>query len=127
VRFVVDENLSPLVAALLTAAGHDCIHVRDVGMTTAPDRIILDWAGTEGRTVISADTDFGRLLPASGASGPSVVLLRRETDRRATSQARLLLANLDQVEADLRSGAIVVIENTRMRVRPLRVIPEPRQ
>jgi predicted nuclease of predicted toxin-antitoxin system len=122
VRFLLDENLSPLVADDLAAAGHDAVHVRDLGLLRAPDRVILDRAVVEKRVLISADTDFGQLLTASGATLPSVILLRREVDRRASSQARVVLANLDQVASDIEAGAIVVIEATRVRVRRLPII-----
>ncbi len=118
-RFLLDENLSPLLAELLNAAGHDALHVRDVGLLTDPDRVILERARTERRTVISADTDFGQLLATSDASLPSVILFRREGERGASRQADLLLANLDQVAADLDAGSIVVMEATRVRVRRL--------
>jgi predicted nuclease of predicted toxin-antitoxin system len=121
VRFLLDENLSPLLAELLAAAGHDTVHVRDLGLLTAADRLVLERARTDRRVLISADTDFGELLAASGAMLPSVILLRRETDRSASTQAALILANLDQVAADIDAGAIVVLEATRVRVRRLPV------
>jgi predicted nuclease of predicted toxin-antitoxin system len=121
VRFLLDENLSPLLAEALTAAGHDSVHVRDLGLLTAADRVVLERAKTESRVLISADTDFGELLAVSGARLPSVILLRRETDRSASSQSDLILANLDQVAADIDAGAIVVLEATRVRVRRLPV------
>jgi predicted nuclease of predicted toxin-antitoxin system len=62
VRFLVDANLSPRVAELLNAAGHDAIAVREVGLRDAPDNEILDHARADDRVVISHDTDFGSLL-----------------------------------------------------------------
>jgi predicted nuclease of predicted toxin-antitoxin system len=120
-RFLLDENLSPRLDELLSGAGHDTLHVRDLGLLRSTDRVILDRASAEGRTVISADTDFGQLLAVSGALLPSVILLRREDDRHASNQAALVLANLDQVLADLEAGAIVVLEATRVRIRRLPV------
>ena len=120
-RFLLDENLSPLLAEALTAAGHDTIHVRDLGLLTAADRVVLERARTESRVLISADTDFGELLAVSGATLPSIILLRREASRSAVSQAGVILANLDQVAADIDAGAIVVLEAKRVRVRRLPV------
>jgi predicted nuclease of predicted toxin-antitoxin system len=90
----------------------------------APDRAILDRAAAERRSLISADTDFGQLLAESGASRPSVIMLRRERDHRAAGQAFLVLANLDQVLPYLEAGAIVVLQATRVRFRQLPIKPE---
>lgn len=68
---------------------------------------------------MSADTDFGTLLAADGSARPSVILLRRSTDRRAARRAQLLLANLPEVEGSLHDGAIVVLDNERVRIRLL--------
>lgn len=127
-RFLVDENRSPQIAELLAGAGHDAVHVRNVGMHTARDADVLAAARTEGRVVISADTDFGDLLSSSNAGGPSILLLRRQQQRRASDIAALILANLDQIAADLETGAVVVLDSDRVRIwsLPLQPTDEPR-
>ena len=54
-RFLVDANLSPRVAARLRSAGHDATHVGDVGLLTADDQTILAHAS-------GADADFVTLI-----------------------------------------------------------------
>jgi predicted nuclease of predicted toxin-antitoxin system len=119
VRFLLDENISPLAADSLRAAGHDAIHVRDLGLQRAKDPAVLQSARSQGRILISGDTDFGQLLATSRAAQPSVILVRRQSGRNAVDQAGLVLANIDQVASDLEAGAIVVLEEHRARVRRL--------
>jgi predicted nuclease of predicted toxin-antitoxin system len=89
----------------------------------APDTDVMAAVRKAGRCVVSVDTDFGELLAIGGHTGPSVVLLRR-APHRADSRAKLLLAALDQVEADLEAGAVVVLGGGRARVRRLPIEPE---
>jgi len=118
-RFLVDASLSPAVAVLLTEAGHDAVHVRDALGLKAPDVEILEHAAADGRVIVAADTDFGELLARRGVNRPSLVLFRRRTGRRPANQAALLLEHLPDVRPQLEHGAVVVIEEGRIRVRRL--------
>jgi len=71
VKFLIDNNLSPLLADALKAAGHDAVHLRDLGMQAATDRVVLEHARANERIVVW-------LTPISAACPLGPVLARHQ-------------------------------------------------
>lgn len=115
-KFLLDANLSPRTATHLRLTGFDVEHLRDRGIQTAEDVVVLRFAREHGFVLISEDTDFGELLARERASAPSFVPLRPQTP---DEYAVLLADNLPGVHDELAQGAIVVIARDRLRVRTL--------
>lgn len=122
-RFLLDQNISPLLVDLLGDSGHEAVHVRSLGRSGASDEELFELAAREGWVIISGDTDFGDLLARTNAAAPSFILLRRQAGRRARQIAALVLDNLAAVVEDLDRGAIVVFDEDRIRVRSLPLRP----
>jgi predicted nuclease of predicted toxin-antitoxin system len=118
-KFLVDNALSPQVAQGLRDAGFDAVYVIDYGMDKAEDPEIFERAAHEDRILISGDTDLGTLLALRQVPKPSVILLRRVSQRRPEVQTVLLLMNLPSFQEYLETGAIDVIKEDSIRIRLL--------
>lgn len=117
-KWLVDNALPFRLAVGLRTAGQDAVHVRERGLQDAADPVVLELARREGRVIVSADTDFGTLLAFGEFTTPSFLLMRRR-DNRSDPLLAVILDNLPQVEEALARGAVVVIDDRRIRIRSL--------
>jgi len=122
-RFLVDNSLSPRLVVALREVPHDAVHVRDLGLALMDDETIFAAAAREHRIIVAQDTDFGTILAMSRDRYPSVILLRCRA-KSTEAILGLLMANLPAMSADLEAGAVVVIEDARIRVRRLPITGE---
>jgi predicted nuclease of predicted toxin-antitoxin system len=118
VKLLIDMNLSPAWVTLLKQHGYDAVHWSAVGDSRASDATIMAWAVTNGYTVFTHDLDFGTLLALTHERGPSVLQVRTQ-DVLPDQIGDVVLAALRQHESELLSGALVVVEPSRFRVRVL--------
>jgi predicted nuclease of predicted toxin-antitoxin system len=71
-------NLSPQWVDVFRRLGDDAVHWSTVGDPRAEDTEIMDWARNNGSVVFTHDLDFGALLAATQADGPSVIQVRAQ-------------------------------------------------
>jgi predicted nuclease of predicted toxin-antitoxin system len=118
IRLLIDMNLSPEWIAELSRHGYSALHWSTVGDPRADDIAIMSWARSNGCTVFTHDLDFGTILALNHADGPSVLQVRGQ-NILPEHLGPLVLAALRQYEAVLISGALVVVEEKKSRVRVL--------
>ena len=117
-KVVVDMCQSPLIADGLRTAGHDATHWPIIGPSNALDEEIARWAVEHDAVVPTHDLDFGDLLAASRAKGPSVIIVREE-DTMPEWVPGPVLQVLAQFNADLATGSLISMTSQSARVRKL--------
>ena len=117
-RLLIDVNLSVEWVDALARHRHDAIHWAAVGDPRASDVQIMKWARENGRVVFTHDLDFGTLLALTHADGPSVLQVRGQ-NVLPEHLAPLVVTALDKYESALASGALVVVDERKSRVRVL--------
>lgn len=110
--------LPPELAAWLADQGHDAVHAAGLGFARTPDIAILARAKREGRTIITADLDYPRLLALTQASDPSLILFRGGNWSNADIVARMgqILEAFTAIEL---AHSIIIIDRHRVRRRSL--------
>ena len=114
--FLVDEDLSPLLAQQLQAAGYSALHVNDAGLSGQPDTAVFAFAQAHQQTVITEDVGFGniRIYPSPHFG---IVLVQFPPRLRLATRLQVVLDGLAALSGQSLASAIVVIEPGRVRVR----------
>jgi predicted nuclease of predicted toxin-antitoxin system len=121
VTFLVDESLPRAVTRALTSGGYDTVDVRDAGLSGATDAEVARTASAEGRIVVAGDTDFANALRFPPGTHPGIIVLRLPNAWTPRERAERLVAALDSTLVGELSGAIVIIEPSRVRM----IAPNP--
>jgi len=115
-RFLADMGVNIKVVEWLRNKGHDAKHLREEGLHRMPNGEIFTKALLENRIIITFDLDFGEIVALSKGKKASVVLFRLHNTRTSHLIRRLSIVLEDSANA-LEEGAVVVIEESRHRVR----------
>ena len=92
-------------------------------MARAADQEILDAARRENRVIVTADTDFSRLIVLSSEPQPGLILLRG--GNYSEKEARTLISRVVAlVPGEDLKNAIIVVDRQRIRRLPILLSPE---
>jgi len=117
-RFLADAGISPKTVEFLRRNGHDAVHVRELAMQRAGDPLIVEKARADNRVLLTFDLDFGAILALGVVDRPSAVIFRL-ADETADSVNRRLEVVLSEQAKALESGALILVEDARYRIRLL--------
>jgi predicted nuclease of predicted toxin-antitoxin system len=116
-RFLADENVSRLVIQRLRAGGFDVASIMEE-TSGVSDTAVLEIAGSGARILITEDRDFGELVIRQKLAVRGVVLL--ELDRLSNLGEADRVSEIVQAYLNKLEGNLVVVEPSRVRIRPLR-------
>jgi len=119
VKFLLNVNVPRDLGRRLSAIGHECRHAAGSGLSRASDSGIVERARDAGEVIITHDLDYGHLLAFSGRTSPSVVIIRTENTKPEHLEERIRSCWVE-MERSLTEGAIVVLEDATVRIRPLK-------
>ncbi len=115
-RFLCDMGISRKVSRWLRDQRHDSVHLGEEGLARLPNGGIMAKAVAEERVVLTFDLDFGEIVALAVDRIASVVVFRLRNARAEHVIERLSVA-LGEARDALEAGAIVVVEEHRVRIR----------
>ena len=117
-RFLADMGVDIRVVQWLRQIGHDAKHLREEGLHRIPNGEIFTKAISEDRVIMTFDLDFGEIVALSKGQKASIILFRLHNTRTSHLINRLATV-LSDVSDALEKGAVIVVEESRHRVRYL--------
>jgi predicted nuclease of predicted toxin-antitoxin system len=117
-KLLLDQGLPRSTVGHLAVAGIVAEHVGDMGMSSATDKAILDFARQRQAVLVTLDADFHQLLATSRATTPSIVRIRIE-GLKGDQLAVVLAQVIATASAELGAGAVASVSTNRIRVRTL--------
>ena len=95
-KILIDAQLPPGLKLMLAEAGHEALHVVDVGLRDADDGQVWGYAVREGTAILTKDEDFA-VRRLREPHGPTIIWLRVGNCSRAALVRWLmpLLASID--------------------------------
>lgn len=102
IRFLVDAQLPPALARLLTDAGYQAEHVYDIGLGEASDRVIWNYATQKDAIIITKDEDFVTLSNVSSNAPPVVWVRVGNIGKQAL--LRWMVPMLTRIVSEIESG-----------------------
>jgi predicted nuclease of predicted toxin-antitoxin system len=87
-RCLIDQQLPAVLADYLRKAGHQAVHVGELGLSSASDLEIWREAERQNAVIVTKDEDFPRLSAAR--TGPAVIWVRLGNCDNATLIRRVV-------------------------------------
>ncbi len=117
-KFLLNMNIPRSFGIKLMQNGCEYRHVGDIGMFQSDDIDIVQFAKENEEIIVTHDLDYGNILAFSGDSSPSVITFRLRNSHPDNLFYRMII-EWEEIKSHLLKGAIVIIEDSALRIRDL--------
>lgn len=109
-------GVSPRTVAFLRRLGHEAVRLSEVGLAQASDMEVIFRAAQQREVVLTFDLDYPALLALGLVARASAVVFRTINADPDWVNSRLVDC-LPLISHPLEEGAIIVVEDDRVRIR----------
>jgi predicted nuclease of predicted toxin-antitoxin system len=115
---LLGQGLPRSAISHLQAIGMNAVHASEIGLSTADDAPILEYARDRDFVVVTLDADFHMHMALAKAAKPSVIRIRME-GLRGAALAAVLRQVIPECKEELEQGASVSVTDSGIRIRRL--------
>ena len=117
-KLLLDMNLPPKLADILTSRGIESVHWYTIGVPNAADEVIMSFAKNNDYVVVTHDLDFSTILSVTHGQKPSIIQIRVQ-DLNAEEITELIEIAIVQNADEIKRGAILSLDANKARLRIL--------
>lgn len=114
-RFKLDENLSPSLAAGFLSAGHEALSALEQTLGGASDSELIEVCQREGRALVTLDLGFANIQRYPPGQYSGIMVLRLGTQAHGPLTTALAGA-IDLLQREPLSGRLWIVEAGRVRI-----------
>jgi len=119
VKILTDENISPKVVLFLRQQGINVLDTKEQGWFGKSDDELLEIAFENQRFIMTHDSDFGMLAIHKGKNYYGIIYIRVKNPN--PQNVIRVCKQLFALKNELLRGTLIVIEESRLRIRQVNV------
>lgn len=115
-KILADECVYKKTVLFLKSQGYDIISIKDLGLSGANDRVVLEEANKSNRILLTADQDFGNIIAYPPETHKGIIVLKTLKNEEESIHFNLLKV-LNEVEPALLAKSLIVVDSNKYRIR----------
>lgn len=117
VKFLANENISPLSVEFIRTLGYDIKSVKEAGLKGSSDEKIVKFAISENRTIITLDLDYGEMYYFASSAMLGIIIIRLKSQWYENINNELeRFFKLGRLETGELKKALIILSEGRFRI-----------
>ena len=115
--FLVDENLPRSLVRDLVVAGHQAVHVRDVGLHGRPDEDVVAYAAGKGLALTTCDKGIANSRRFPPGSHKGIIVGRVSDELTIDAKKAIFLHAVEALSSEELDGNLIIVSVSAIRIR----------
>jgi|SRR3989338_3748197 len=118
-KFFFDANIPLSLINSIKLLGHEVAHAREIGLASAPDKEIAEYAKKQKAILLTKDLEFGNLIIYPKNSHYGLFIIRLPYSFTASQFSQIIKDFLTKINPEILMNSITILELGKYRIRKL--------